>query len=781
MSNESKKKVLDYDGLATVRDEIRKDIDKNAIAFTEATTRTNIESGETRVTLFGKIKKWFTDLKDVAFSGSYSDLTDTPATLPNPNKLRLTINGSAVEYDGSSYKSPIGIYAPTDIPKAGQTVIRKSTGSTPVWKDPDYIVCSSTETTSSKTAILQNFVLVTGATVRVKFNNANSADDATLNIDARNGNSSAYVGAKPIYYKGRPVSAINSWDAGEILDLVYDGTNWITIGSNRLLTYQTCSDCNNAVEPGVYICTMANNSPAQYGGLVVIPTDRSSDDLSTATLYITQFFIPDGSCSDENIYTRYSSGLDEDGSAIFSEWEKVGGNQVSYIASCSTKGDVAAKTIDVPNFELVKGARVLLDFAYKNTVASNVTMNVSGTGAKPLYYGGSPVNNNIYVWEPYGYCEMFYDGEKWQIISETWALETLNSLAKDLGIWDAPYGCVQGYQILKYLDNASPATFNAHEDLTLNMPKGNLLIDCKSVVYNDSNTITDGTNSWYSPTTAGSSGQWLKSSGSGNPSWVTPSNLTLSMNGSSSTYNTNSAVSKTWYAPTSAGTAGHELISNGSGAPIWKAPSFAICSTPSSTVAKTVTISNFKLAEGATVRIAFDYPHTNATRATLNVSNTGAKSIYYKDALANASNSWVMNEVVDFVYDGIAWYATGSSQMATQSDIANADSGVVFGAYTGDGEASRFIDLGFTPVAVEIYRADGSQVSDGSGSSVNYSGGFALSGAPCYTLSYKLIEISGNGFTISNGRQSNSINFSINATNSVYYFKAYKNGEIVQK
>lgn len=50
--------------------------------FTEASTRANIVSGESVSTLFGKIKKWFSDLKAVAFSGSYNDLSDKP-TIPD--------------------------------------------------------------------------------------------------------------------------------------------------------------------------------------------------------------------------------------------------------------------------------------------------------------------------------------------------------------------------------------------------------------------------------------------------------------------------------------------------------------------------------------------------------------------------------------------------------------------------------------------------------------------------------------------------------------------------
>ena len=47
-------------------------------AFTEASSRANIASGETLPTIFGKIKKFFTDLKTVAFSGSYNDLSNKP-------------------------------------------------------------------------------------------------------------------------------------------------------------------------------------------------------------------------------------------------------------------------------------------------------------------------------------------------------------------------------------------------------------------------------------------------------------------------------------------------------------------------------------------------------------------------------------------------------------------------------------------------------------------------------------------------------------------------------
>lgn len=73
--------------------------------FTEASSRTNINSGDSHKIIFGKIKKWFADLKAVAFSGAYSDLNGTPnlATVATSGKysdLSGTPNLSTVATSG---------------------------------------------------------------------------------------------------------------------------------------------------------------------------------------------------------------------------------------------------------------------------------------------------------------------------------------------------------------------------------------------------------------------------------------------------------------------------------------------------------------------------------------------------------------------------------------------------------------------------------------------------------------------------------------------------------
>lgn len=67
---------------------------ENAPTFSMAATRANIVSGETLSTLFGKISKWFDDLKTVAFTGSYDDLSSKPTI--GTGSLTLDQNGGNI-------------------------------------------------------------------------------------------------------------------------------------------------------------------------------------------------------------------------------------------------------------------------------------------------------------------------------------------------------------------------------------------------------------------------------------------------------------------------------------------------------------------------------------------------------------------------------------------------------------------------------------------------------------------------------------------------------------
>jgi hypothetical protein len=65
--------------------------------FSQASTRNNIASGEKLSVIFGKIQKFFNDLKTVAFSGSYTDLTNKPSIPTSAEDILMSDGVTSVE------------------------------------------------------------------------------------------------------------------------------------------------------------------------------------------------------------------------------------------------------------------------------------------------------------------------------------------------------------------------------------------------------------------------------------------------------------------------------------------------------------------------------------------------------------------------------------------------------------------------------------------------------------------------------------------------------------
>ena len=84
-----------------------------------------------------------------------------------------------------------------------------------------------------------------------------------------------------------------------------------------------------------------------------------------------------------------------------------------------------------------------------------------------------------------------------------------------------------------------------------------------------------------------------------------------------------------------------------------------------------------------------------------------------------------------------------------ENALANAGAKVVTGTYTGDGNTTRTIDLGFTPKAVVVYTNNGIQLAASGGWMY---GGLALQGYPCIrdmnSTIYNGIEIVTGGFNV---------------------------------
>lgn len=255
-------------------------ISDTTVAFTEASARENIVSNEKSSTLFGKVQKWFSDLKKVAFTGSYNDLIDTPSNatttinglMSSSDKTKL--NGIASHANNYTHPSTHAASMITqDSTHRFVSDTEKTTWNNKISPDTDadghgylwsdiatnfidldntlsshgfagasevmmflayltwnYGTCSTSAATSAKTVTLSHFSdnsgagLWNGNRVFIKFTYANTASSPTLNING--------LGAKTIKW-GNTTSRTNNymWQAGEVVEFVYDGTYWVAISS----------------------------------------------------------------------------------------------------------------------------------------------------------------------------------------------------------------------------------------------------------------------------------------------------------------------------------------------------------------------------------------------------------------------------------------------------------------------------------------------------------------------------------------------------------------------
>ncbi|MCM1100143.1 MAG: hypothetical protein NC079_00670 [Clostridium sp.] len=108
-------------------------------SFTQAATRENIKSGEKISILFGKIMKFLTDLKTVAFTGSYTDLSNRPTI---PTRISQLSNDSGFKTTDTTYdifvKSGSGAKAglvPSPGTTAGTSKYLREDGT---WQVPPY-------------------------------------------------------------------------------------------------------------------------------------------------------------------------------------------------------------------------------------------------------------------------------------------------------------------------------------------------------------------------------------------------------------------------------------------------------------------------------------------------------------------------------------------------------------------------------------------------------------------------------------------------------------------
>lgn len=89
--------------------------------------------------------------------------------------------------------------------------------------------------------------------------------------------------------------------------------------------------------------------------------------------------------------------------------------RTSFYAVCDTAAATAGKTVTIDGFELVTGVTVIIKFTYANGAASP-TLEVSGTGAKPIVQYGTTAaatTSSTNGWYAGAVVSLTYDGTSW--------------------------------------------------------------------------------------------------------------------------------------------------------------------------------------------------------------------------------------------------------------------------------------------------------------------------------------------------------------------------------
>lgn len=137
-----------------------------------------------------------------------------------------------------------------------------------------YGTCATASSTAAKVVVCPGFEeFITGVTIHVKFDNSNSASNATLNVNS--------TGAKPLckYGTTRVDSKINlSWPAGSVVSFTYDGTSWVMndrIDDSRV-KQMNAGSANNSSYP-VLLSAITNTYYDTHTGEVLGSTKVSAN------------------------------------------------------------------------------------------------------------------------------------------------------------------------------------------------------------------------------------------------------------------------------------------------------------------------------------------------------------------------------------------------------------------------------------------------------------------------------------------------------------------------
>ena len=305
-----------------------------------------------------------------------------------------------------------------------------------------YGICNTQADVAGKTVSIPGFALNEGTTIHVKFAYANTAEDPpTLNVNN--------TGAKSIVLYGDTDAGTNEystgWQAGAILTLTYDGTNWVrnaafnelisssNIGNNLNPVYvnngsMTASIGNTipfivgtGTSAGTWTGTLAGLTE-YYDGLMILykspvaggsTTTLNLNNIGAKTCYLnSNTKLTTHFPANQPILLIYCTSLNG-GCWTVSDYNSDSNTYTA--AHCATAASTAAKAASCTYWVATPNSYIHINFRYTNT-ANNPTLNINSTGVKPIYVNGErPTSSNTEGHElKAGSYIAFYDGTNYQ-------------------------------------------------------------------------------------------------------------------------------------------------------------------------------------------------------------------------------------------------------------------------------------------------------------------------------------------------------------------------------
>ena len=537
-------------------------------------------------------------------------------------------------------------------------------GATHLIASTAYATCPTGASTAAKVATIQDsqaFTLIDGVTVHVYFTYSNTAANPTLNVNS--------TGAKSIYKFGSTAAGtteVDSWPAGSVVSFTYNkngasGGCW-TINNFQKQTAQVNSDWTATTgtssilnKPTIPAAQVNSNWTATTGVASILnkPSIPSTySDVGAASAAHTHTYSEVGAASASHTHTPASIGAMSAGGVSINRKVSTGTN-IADITINGTTTSLYAPTgggggvtplyvyVDDSTTDYTQVAAALSDNRPVYAIWSSPTEDTGQTIILKLIRYNA-VDYEYYFSAIYG----GYGGQKlyWACLdSAGW---------EDAFIISIPQGQRTFYGTSSTTASTAEKAVTISGFTSSDFDAGTIV----GILFTTANTAATPT---LNINSLGARAIYI-----GNSTLNSTTNVLKWSANTMLYFMYNGAYFRYMYASAAAN------ATQPRGANTW----YGTSSTAAATQAKTSTIENFVLTKGALITINFSTANSYNGLITLNINSTGAKNIYYKNAVTSSTNKplWKANSTITFVYDSSYYHIINITPLPTDQ-IPNAD------------------------------------------------------------------------------------------------------------